>query len=149
MVIVQPERLGQWKIPMAQSRIEPATFWLVVQCFNPAQSGLRHCATSRKVAGSIPCGVIGIFHWHIPSGRTLALGLTQPLTEMSTGNISWGGKGGRCVGFTTLSPSRVDCLEISEPQPPGILRACPGIFYLSDIVPFMETAGMRINYNKT
>ena len=25
-------------------------------------SGLRHCVTSRKVAGSIPEGVIGIFH---------------------------------------------------------------------------------------
>jgi hypothetical protein len=25
----------------------------------------RHCATSRKVADSIPDGVIGIFHWHI------------------------------------------------------------------------------------
>jgi hypothetical protein len=24
---------------------------------------LRHCATSRKVAGSIPDGVTGIFHW--------------------------------------------------------------------------------------
>jgi len=33
---------------------------------------------------------IGIFHWHNPSGRTLALGLTQPLTEMSTRNISLG-----------------------------------------------------------
>ena len=50
----------------------------------------RHCATSRKVAGSIPDGVIGIFHWHNPSGRTMVLGLTQPLSEMSTGNISWG-----------------------------------------------------------
>jgi hypothetical protein len=27
---------------------------------------------------------------HNPSGRTMALGLTQPLTEMSTRNISWG-----------------------------------------------------------
>ena len=27
-----------------------------------------HYATSRKVAGSIPDGVIGMFHWHIPSG---------------------------------------------------------------------------------
>jgi len=53
-------------------------------------SALRHCATSRKVAGSIPNGVIGIFHWHNPSGRTVALGLTQPVTEMSTRNISWG-----------------------------------------------------------
>jgi hypothetical protein len=35
-------------------------------------------------------GVIGIFHLHNPSGRTMALGLTQPLAEMSTGNIFWG-----------------------------------------------------------
>jgi hypothetical protein len=35
---------------------------------------LNHCATSRKVAGSIPDGVIGIFHLHNPSGRTMALG---------------------------------------------------------------------------
>ena len=27
-----------------------------------------------------------------PSGRTMALGLTQPLTEMSTRNIYWGVK---------------------------------------------------------
>ena len=27
---------------------------------------LRCCATNRKVAGSIPDGVIGIFHWHNP-----------------------------------------------------------------------------------
>jgi hypothetical protein len=33
-----------------------------------------------------------VFHWHNPSGRTRALGLTQPLTEMSTRNISWGVK---------------------------------------------------------
>jgi len=38
-----------------------------------------------------------------------------------------GGKGGRCVGLTTLSPSRADCLEIWEPQPPGTLKACPGL----------------------
>jgi hypothetical protein len=29
---------------------------------------------------------------HNPSGCTMALGLTQPLTEMSTRNISWGVK---------------------------------------------------------
>jgi hypothetical protein len=38
---------------------------------------------------SIPDGVIGIFHWHNPSGRSKALGLTQLLTEMRTRNISW------------------------------------------------------------
>jgi len=48
------------------------------------------------------------------------------LTEMSTRNISWG-KGGRCVGLTALLHSCADCLEIWEPQPPGNLRACPGL----------------------
>ena len=50
---------------------------------------LRCCATNRKVAGSIPDGVNGIFLWH-PYDRTTALGSTQPLTEMSTRSISWG-----------------------------------------------------------
>ena len=66
---------------------------------------LRCCATNRNVAGSIPDGVTGIFHWHNPSNRTMALGSTQPLTEMSTGSISLGYKGGRCVRLTTLPPS--------------------------------------------
>ena len=35
------------------------------------------------------------------------------------------GKGGRCVGLTTLPPSCADCLEIWKPQPPGNLRASP------------------------
>jgi len=38
-----------------------------------------------------------------------------------------GGKGGRCVGLTTLPLSGADCLEIWEPQPPGTLRTCPGL----------------------
>jgi hypothetical protein len=51
---------------------------------------LGDCATRRKVAGSIPDGVIGnISHWHIPYGRTKAQWWTQPLTEMSTRNVSW------------------------------------------------------------
>jgi hypothetical protein len=50
---------------------------------------LRHCTTSRKVAGSIPDGVTGIFHWHNSSSHTMAMGLSQPLTAMSTRNISW------------------------------------------------------------
>jgi hypothetical protein len=45
---------------------------------------LRHCITSRKVAGSIPDGVIGTFHRLQPSGRTKILRSTQPLIEMST-----------------------------------------------------------------
>jgi len=49
------------------------------------RSWLRQSCTTRKVAGSIPDGVTGIFHWLNPSGRTMTLGLTQPLTEMSKG----------------------------------------------------------------
>ena len=44
--------------------------------------------------------------WHNPAGRTMALGSTQPLTEMSTRCVSchqecFLGKGGRCIGLTT------------------------------------------------
>jgi len=69
----------------------------------PEAQWLRRCATNRKVAGSIPDDVIGIFHWHNPSDRTMALESTQPLREMSTWSISWGVKRGR--GFSLLSPS--------------------------------------------
>jgi hypothetical protein len=67
------------------------------------RSWLRHYATANKVAVSIADGgvVIEIFHWHNPSGSTMALGSTQPLS-----------KGGRCVGMTTLQPTYVDCLKI-------------------------------------
>jgi hypothetical protein len=54
-------------------------FYILYPCTNP----------SRKVAGSIPDGVTGIFHWHNSSGRTMALGSIQPLQEISTRNISW------------------------------------------------------------
>jgi hypothetical protein len=47
-------------------------------------------ATNRKVAGSIPASVTGFFIDINPSDRTMALGSTQPLTEMSTWSIFWG-----------------------------------------------------------
>jgi hypothetical protein len=53
--------------------------------------GGRHCATSQKVASSIPEGVIEIFHW-LNSSRTVALGSIQSLTETSTRGISSGVK---------------------------------------------------------
>jgi hypothetical protein len=48
-------------------------------CYNP------------KVEGSSP-DEVNIFNWSNPSSRTVALGSTQPLTEMSTRNLP-GGKG--------------------------------------------------------
>jgi hypothetical protein len=53
---------------------------------------LRNRATSWKVASSIPDGVIGIFHCHNPSGSTMTLDLTQPLSQKSTRNIFWSKK---------------------------------------------------------
>ena len=55
-------------------------------------SCIRPCAVSRKVVGSIPdVGIVVFFLIYlILLGRTVALGSTQLLTEMSTRNISWG-----------------------------------------------------------
>jgi len=54
-------------------------------------------------------------------------GVDWHLTEMSTRNISWGAKGGQCLGLATVLPSCADSLEIWESLPPGTLRASPGL----------------------
>jgi hypothetical protein len=71
--------------------------------------------------GLIPNGVTGIFHLHLLSMYTMALGLTQPLKRMEY----LGGKGSQCVELTTSPHSCADCHEILEPQPPGTRRAYP------------------------
>jgi hypothetical protein len=53
-------------------------------------SWLRHYATSRKVEGLIPDEITGFFNLPNPSSRTMALGSTQPLIEMSTRNLPGG-----------------------------------------------------------
>ena len=82
---------------------------------------LRPCATSRKVAGSIPDRVIGIFRWHNSSGHVADS--TCNRNEYQEYFLGEGGKGGRCVGLTSLPSSCSDCLKIWEPQPPETLRA--------------------------
>jgi hypothetical protein len=66
-----------------------------------------HYATSRKVAGSSPDEVNFFSVDLILPAAFMALGSTQPLTEMSTRNLPEGGrvKGGRRVRLTTLPPS--------------------------------------------
>ena len=52
------------------------------------------------------------------------------------------GKGGRCVGLTTLPPSCADCLEIwgGGPQPPRTHRACSRpVMGLLCLLPFTES----------
>jgi hypothetical protein len=39
------------------------------------------------------------WNWHNPFSRTMALGTTQPLTEMSTRNISWEVKAAASQGW--------------------------------------------------
>ena len=58
----------------------------------------------------------------------MALGSSQPLTEMSTRNVFLGVKGERYVGLTTLSPSCGVCLKIWKPLTPANLRACSGLY---------------------
>jgi len=45
-----------------------------------------------------------------------------------------GGKGGRCVGLTTLPLSCAECLEIRGSHSPGTVRVCPGLY--RDCFPF-------------
>ena len=96
---------------------------------------IRQCATSRKVVGSIPDDVIGIFfHSHNPSGRTMALGFTQLLTEMSIRNTSisyfLGVKTAGAFGWQpyhlhvpiVLKYGSLSLMELSEP-----VQSCNGI----------------------
>jgi hypothetical protein len=53
-------------------------------------SWLSHYATSRKVPGSSADELTGLYNWPHPSNRTMALGSTRPLTEMSTRNLRGG-----------------------------------------------------------
>jgi hypothetical protein len=83
---------------------------------------LRHCATNRKVASSIPEGITGIFRWHNPSGRTMTLESTHPLTEMSTKYIHRG-KGGRCKEMTNLlTVQKCGILKFLEAEGPVSCR---------------------------
>ena len=51
--------------PMVSYWVTYYLFWVRLRVFRGTRwrSWLRDCATSRKVAGSIPDGVTGIFHW--------------------------------------------------------------------------------------
>jgi hypothetical protein len=92
-------------------------------------TALQACATSRKVTGSIPDGV-EIFHWHNPSSRTMALGLTQPLTEISTTNISWGVKAAGAQGWQPYHlhvPTVLKSGSLNLLKPSGPVQACNGI----------------------
>ena len=64
----------------------------------------------------------------------MALGPTQPLTEMSSSSISWGGKGGRCVRLTTYHhpvPLSQNLGTLTSWNPLGSSGPVMGLIYLS------------------
>ena len=71
-------------------------------------------------------GITELYIGQHPSGRTMALELTRASNRNEYREYFLGDKGGRCVGLT-LPLSCAECLEIWEPQPPGILRVCLGL----------------------
>ena len=108
-------------------------------------SWLRHRATNRNIAGSIPDGVTGIFHWHNFSSRTMTLGSNQPRTEMSFRNTSWGGKGNRCVVLTNLVlhvPTVLKSGLLNLLEPSGPVQACNSIasLHFINIITFQRRA---------
>jgi hypothetical protein len=86
---------------------------------------LRRCATNWKVGSSIPDGVTGIFQWRNLSDRTMSLGSTPPLTEISTR-----GKCGWSIRLTNLPPSSAVVMKsgnLNFLESSGPLQACNGI----------------------
>jgi hypothetical protein len=79
---------------------------------------LRHCATGRKVAGSISIHVIGIFYGHKPSVRA-GVDLASNANEHQEYFLE--NEGGRCIRLTISLHSCADCLKIWDPEPPGTL----------------------------
>jgi hypothetical protein len=81
---------------------------------------------------------VGFFHWHNPVGRTMALGSTQPLTEMSTRNISWGV---RVAGAYGWQPTTFMCClsrnlgASTSWNPLGLSRPVMGLLYFF-LIPF-------------
>jgi len=60
----------------------------------------------------------------------MALGSTQPVTEMSTRNASWGVKDNRCVGLKPYHlhvPIILKFGSLSLLEPSGTVQACNGI----------------------
>ena len=120
-----PVKSASANVSFYTSNSKMPNFGLWHSCRKWAIRWLRHCATSRKVMGSIPDGVIGIFHWYKCFRSYYGSGFDSASKRNEYQEYFLGGKGGRCVGLTNIPPSCAECFEIWEPHPPGTVWACP------------------------
>jgi len=74
----------------------------------------------------IPSGVRGIFHWLNASDCSMALGLTQPLTEISTRDISLGVKVASAYGWQPYHHVLI-VEKFWDRQPHWALIVCPSL----------------------
>jgi hypothetical protein len=87
-------------------RICQVTFPSSLQMGHAVAQLLEALCYNRKIAGSIPDKVIKFFNLPNPSSRTMFLGSTQPLTEMSTRDLP---------GAKRRPARRADLTTICEP----------------------------------
>ena len=74
----------------------------------------------------IPEGSGFVPRWyHRNSSLTVFPGVDSASNSHEYQEYFLGGKGGRCVGLTTIPPSCADCHEIWGPQPPGTRWVSP------------------------
>jgi len=91
------------RAPGLVSHYNLAAFYVKFLCSTAFVSCLRHCAISRKVAGSVPDGANGIVHWlnFRPRCRN---GIDSFSNRNEYQGYLLGGEGGRCLELTTLPP---------------------------------------------
>jgi hypothetical protein len=89
---------------------------------NPAfgRSGAVGWDTALQAGSPLVTLYTGIF-------RTVALGSTQPLTEMSTSNISWRAKVAGLQPYRLHVPTVLKCGSLNLLEPSGPVQACNGI----------------------
>jgi hypothetical protein len=90
--------------------------------------GLMHCATSRKVPGSIP-GVAGVF-FSVASDISMCPGVDS--ASKNEYQVKPGGKGGRCVRLTNYHlhlPMSRNLVALTSWKPVGLFRPVMGQFF--------------------
>ena len=113
-------------LPVCQEFFSPSTY--SGACGGAV--GWGNALQAGRLRVQFPMVSLEFFHWHNLSGRTMALGLPQPLKEMSTRNISWGVKAAGAYGWQlyhlhvpiVLKSGSLSLLEPSRP-----FQACNGI----------------------